>query len=215
MKAVVKDHLRRDPPVSGMSIRHHRARRSCAGEIRSPRSFPSLDFFYHMRRKITLPPLDELRRLVHYDPETGVFTHRFTGKGRVAGRAAGNTRADGYLQITVAGVHTYGHRLAWYYVTGVVPELMIDHIDGNPSNNRFCNLRQASTSQNGMNSRMHDRNTSGVKGVTRSKSGGKWQAQIGVGGSYMYLGLFRSIEAAAEAVRVSRVKLHGQFARYV
>ena len=176
-------------------------------------------YFWNMattkpRRKIDPPPLSELRRLVHYDPETGVFTHRVTGKGRIAGRIAGNTRSDGYLQIRVANVCTYGHRLAWQYVTGCAPDFDIDHIDGDPANNRFSNLRRASNSENRMNSRTHSRNTSGVKGVTWSKLRGKWQAQIGVGGRNLYLGIFDSIEEAAEVVRSNRVKLHGRFANH-
>jgi len=217
VKAVVKNHLRRDPPVLVISIRHHRARRSCAGEIRSPRSFPSPDFFYHMRQKST--DIDTLsqetaKKLLCYDPLTGVFTWRVSRVCVRAGSEAGYTGSKGYKRININGRHHLAHRLAWLIHTGEAPSAHIDHIDGNKSNNRIANLRHATPGQNQHNSPIQRNNTSGTKGVSRDRKSGKWKAQIRVEGVRLYLGLFRSIEDAAVAVREARCRLHGEFANH-
>ena len=215
MKEVVKDHLRRDPPVSDMSIRHHRARRSCAGEIRSPRSFPSPDFFYTMTNRLSpLPPVSLLREILEYNPDTGGFTWLVSHVRARVGAEAGYINSRSYKCIRIKGRHYQAHRLAWLYVTGEAPYAHIDHIDGDPSNNKFANLRQATPGQNQHNSQIQRNNTSGVKGVSWDKKRKRWKAQIASGGVLRYLGLFRSIEDAAEVVREARCRMHGKFANH-
>ena len=93
-----------------------------------------------------------LKELLRYDPETGVFTWRATGKGRRLNRQAGTVQATGYLTITIDWRIHLAHRLAFLYVVGDWPPNEIDHIDGDQSNNRWCNLRPATRSQNMANS---------------------------------------------------------------
>jgi hypothetical protein len=221
VKAVVKDHLRRDPPVLVIPIRHHRARRSCAGEIRSPRSFPSPDFFYTMNPRAysvtkprPLPPIDDLRRLLEYNPDTGVFTWLVSRVCVRAGSEAGYTDKRGYKRVKINGRRHLAHRLAWLIHTGEVPSAHIDHIDGNKSNNRIANLREATSGENSHNVSTPKHNTSGIKGVSWDRNSGKWKAQIAVEGVHLHLGLFRSIECAADAVREARCRLHGDFANH-
>jgi len=144
---------------------------------------------------------ERLREVLNYNPETGVFTWRVKPSQNVrVGDVTGCPRKGyGYLEI-VLGYHLYpAHRLAWLYMTGEWPKADIDHINHDPGDNRWSNLRDATQSQNNMNERMRVDNTSTFKGVrlTTLKSGTcKWQARISVNGERKHLGYFDSAERA-------------------
>lgn len=87
----------------------------------------------------------------------------------------------------------------------------IDHINGNGLDNRKCNLRLATTAQNGQNVGKRSRNKSGYKGVSPAK-GGYWQAHIQVARVRYYLGTYKDINKAAEAYNAAAIKHHGEFA---
>ena len=89
---------------------------------------------------------ERLRAVLSYDPETGVFTRtvRLANRHQIGDRAdfiitAGNQR--GYYRVSLDSERHLAHRLAWLYVYGKWPELTIDHINRNPSDNRIQNLR--------------------------------------------------------------------------
>ena len=88
---------------------------------------------------------------------------------------------------------------------------MIDHVNGDPSDNRLCNLREATKSQNMMNIGKIKSNTSGVRGVGWSKASQKWRAYIRVNKKDIHLGLFESIEDAKKARVEAAIKYHGEF----
>src|SRR5690606_28968194 len=119
---------------------------------------------------------ERLTALFDYDPLTGVFLRRIDSGRARAGSTAGYRRSDGYIKVFAENRQWLAHRLAWFYVHGRPPQSGIDHIDGNPSNNRIANLREATQSQNNANAKRPRHNTSGFKGV--SKSRGKWQAVV-------------------------------------
>ena len=96
---------------------------------------------------------------------------------------------------------------------GYMPEF-VDHINGNPQDNRIVNLREATSSQNAHNQRLRSTNSSGVKGVCWYPRYGMWRGQIVVKGATVHVGYFKDISEAAEAVRVAREKHHGEFARH-
>lgn len=82
---------------------------------------------------------------IDYDPETGVFTWR---KGRgLKGRTCGSVKADGYFVIKFRGKTYPAGRLAWFYMNGEWPPETIDHINRDPLDNRYCNLRPATRLQ--------------------------------------------------------------------
>ncbi len=91
--------------------------------------------------------------------------------------------------------------------------LEIDHKDGDGLNNRRNNLREATRSQNNHNQRRSKNNTSGFKGVTWHKAGGKWQAQIMMDGRKRFLGLHATPEAAHTAYCKASAELHGEYGR--
>lgn len=140
-----------------------------------------------------------LRELLHYDPETGVFTWRVACRGTAAGDVAGCVIDGGYIRITIDKRFHRSHRLAWLYMTGTWPANDIDHIDGNPSNNALANLRDVTRSVNLQNRRaaMGHNTTSGVLGVSSKRN--KWRARIKVDGRHVSLGHFDTIEEAQAA----------------
>ena len=100
-------------------------------------------------------------------------------------------------------------------MTGAWPKDQIDHVNGDRSDNRFCNLREATNSQNQANRRCEATSTSGVKGVSWDRRCRRWQAQISINGKPKHLGGFTSKEEAARAYAAAAIALRGEFARLV
>ena len=143
-----------------------------------------------------------LRELLHYDPKTG----HFCGRG-------GSGSAYMAKLITIQQQIYPAHQLAWLYMTGRWGRPMIDHRDGDPTNNRWANLRRATKSQNCANRRRAGHNTSGFKGVCRCRESGKWRASISKNGRWIHLGRFATPQAAHAAYADAARKLFGEFAR--
>jgi HNH endonuclease len=168
---------------------------------------------------------DRLRELLHYDPETGNFTWRVrvarrVHVGDVAGsvcrdRLRGGHIAHAYRRNTIGGGR-HGrrypaHRLAWLYMTGEWPGGDLDHIDRNPTNNRWANLRLATNSQNQANTVAWATGTSGFKGVNWKN--GAWWARISVRRRRAFLGCFDTPGSAALAYAIAAEKHFGEFGR--
>jgi HNH endonuclease/AP2 domain len=148
-----------------------------------------------------------LRELLHYDQDTGGFRWwKREGNELCLGNVAGCVR------IRILGRNYRAHQLAWLYVTGRWGRPMIDHRDGDPTNNRWSNLRRASASQNGANRGRSRHNSSGYKGVSLRRSG-RWEAYITKKRRRMHLGTFDTPEAAHDAYVAAARKLFGEFAR--
>lgn len=158
----------------------------------------------------------ELKSALHYDRATGYFRWRKSSHHTVQPwDIAGSVKRDGYRRIGLGHVTYSAHRLAWLYVTGEDPAHEIDHIDGNRDNNAITNLRVADRKQNSENLKTSAKNTSGFRGVTKTKDG-RWQAQMGHKRKTLYLGVFDTPEQAAKVVRSKRAQLfthdHGRAA---
>ena len=136
---------------------------------------------------------------LEYDPISGVLKWKETGKGRRSDKIAGSINGNGYIQIRLAGTIYLAHRLAWLCVTGEWPENHIDHINGDRSDNRLINLREATPLENAQNNKLRSDNTSGFIGVSAHKASGKWTANIRVNGALRYLGLFDDLSEAKTA----------------
>jgi len=116
----------------------------------------------------------------------------------------GYADALGYIKLCFNGKWVMAHRLAWLLVYGRHPNGEIDHINGNPGDNRICNLRECTRSQNVMNTRRGN-------GVCWHKTKKKWQALVKSGGKSHFLGHFDTREEAEVAAIAGRKKLHGEF----
>ena len=104
------------------------------------------------------------------------------------------------------------HRLIYLMHHNTLPKY-IDHIDGNPLNNRIENLREATLSQNAWNMKLSKRNKSGVKGVLWDKTNNRWYARCMANKKRYHVGYFKDLEDAKMAIKQLREKLHGEFAR--
>lgn len=138
-----------------------------------------------------------LREMLHYDPETGQFRWIKRKKGRrvAVGSFVHTKQRDNHIRVKIDYVTYNLHRLAWLWMTGDWPQQnkVIDHINRDPSDNRWSNLRLVTHSENSKNKIV--RNKSGFKGVFWSKN--KWQSSL-------YLGSFTTKEEACEAYEQAR-----------
>lgn len=160
--------------------------------------------------------VERLRDLLNYDPETGVFTWRIGRKGRgcAAGAVAGRVRDhDGYCRLGIDGERYFAHQLAWLHVHGEWANSDLDHINGQPDDNRIANLRIATGSENLANARRPCHNTSGFKGVSWHRVAGKWRATIKKNRVPIHIGHFTSAEDAHAAYVAKAKELFGEFAR--
>ncbi|MDG9858223.1 AP2 domain-containing protein [Pseudomonas nitroreducens] len=132
------------------------------------------------------------------------FNWRIIGKGYAARNVAPENPSEGrivaYMHREILGLQKGDSRV-------------VDHVNGNPLDNRRCNLRVCTTSQNGMNRGPAAHNKSGFKGVFWDRRRSKWTAYIRVDGRQKYLGLFATPEMAHQAYSAAALEFHGAFAR--
>ena len=156
---------------------------------------------------------ERLKELLNYNPETGIFTWAVNRSKKILAGIPAGTISDGYVRIVVDYKAYQAHRLAWLYMTGSFPSLQIDHKDNIKNNNSWNNLRQATNSQNKINSNPSSRNTSGIKGVSYSALTNKWVAQCSVNGKVKRIGGYDNIKDAQIAYESYAKKHHGEFFR--
>lgn len=149
-----------------------------------------------------------LKELLHYDPDTGVFTWLVSRQRIRCGDVAGCIRSDGYRKIGVVGKPYQAHRLAWLYMTGSWPKDGTDHRNGVKDDNRWDNLREATQCENNQNMAIPSTNTSGFMGVSWDAQAGKWKAAIGIAGRVKNIGRFTTPEAAHAAYLSAKAETH-------
>lgn len=161
---------------------------------------------------IPLPPLELLQEFFAYDPLTGDLRWK-KPKGRAKkGTLALPSPRDGYVRVAINRKTYTVHRLIWKIMTGNDPENEVDHRDGNPSNNRWRNLRQADHFQNMANSAPYRKKSGLPRGVAKTTYGSGYAAQIQVNKKLRHLGVFPTPDAAHEAYLTASRDLHGAFA---
>jgi len=151
-----------------------------------------------------------------YCPETGVFIwkkRQATGRGwntRYAGHIAGSVPRDGYRYIVINESRYLAHRLAWLIIHGRWPLSEIDHINRIRSDNRICNLREATHAENLRNA---PKRLKGLpKGAYWSKKDRSWYSSIWQNGKKKRIGTFATPELAGEAFMNEARKIYGEFA---
>ena len=156
--------------------------------------------------------LERLGGFLSYNPLTGALTWKVTKARMRFGEEAGSGHGDGYLSVQIDGKGYYAHRLAWALHHGQWPSSSLDHRNGNRSDNRILNLREADKSGQGANMRVM---RNGLKGATFHRRIGRWQAQITKNRKVRSLGYFETEAEAHKAYRRAALELHGEFARFV
>lgn len=122
-----------------------------------------------------------LREVLRYEPETGKFFWLERMNGRQAGRVgyvSKKQRDYNRIVICIDYKSYFAHRLAWFYMTGAWPKELIDHINRDPMDDRWCNLREVDHSKNGRNMKLRRDNTSGFNGVIWHKTAKKWKVDL-------------------------------------
>jgi hypothetical protein len=108
--------------------------------------------YYRASGKIFWLPMltpTRLRKVLSYAPTTGIFRWKVSASSRASvGSIAGAKNGRGYHQIRIGGRPYSASRLAWLYMTGKWPNSEISYINGKPSDTRWANLREVTSSQN-------------------------------------------------------------------
>lgn len=152
---------------------------------------------------------DLLRDLLDYDPETGAFTWKVRNGICFPGDKAGAVNKHrGYEYIGLANRRLLSHRLAWLYVYGEWPEGQIDHINRVKTDNRIANLRLATQSENGQNTKLSRSNKSGHKGVIWYKRDQNWRAFLTIEKKVLHLGYFQNLDDAVAARKAAEAQYH-------
>jgi len=161
---------------------------------------------------------EKVRALFDYDPTTGILRWRQAVSCHQAGDVAGSRKRrphTSYIEIRYGGRFYMAHRLVFLWMTGRWPNPQVDHINRDGFDNRWCNLREASASQNAANRKVSSLNKLKLKGVIRVTRFGvtKYEARIRVDGKQHHLGRYGSAqEAHAAYIRAAEQKF-GEFAR--
>ena len=158
-----------------------------------------------------LPPIEELREFLYYEPDTGLFRWKIARSGVRVDSVAGCTDVKGYIVIMINYRFYKAHRLAWALYYNQDPGNMeIDHIDQNKSNNKIVNLRLANRGPNKAYAGPQKNNKLGVKGVYYVE--GKFVACIKKNKKKYHLGFYGTIEEASNVYWAAAEELHGEFA---
>lgn len=147
-----------------------------------------------------------VRELLDYNPDTGVFTWKISPAQRIKRGTVAGAAAE-YVRIQIGGRKLRAHRLAWLYMTGAWPTQEVDHIDGDPLNNRWANLRNVSRVVNMQNQRQA-RSDNPTKLLGAHPHGRGYASTINVRGQTHYLGRFSTPEAAHAAYVAAKRRLH-------
>lgn len=153
-----------------------------------------------------------LKDHINYDYSTGIITVKKSYIHKPVGSILGFNNSDGYLRARFKGKRFLIHRMAWFLGTGKWPTLQIDHINGCRIDNRLCNLREATHSQNCQNSKKPCTNKSGVKGVYLLR--GKYRAEISISNKTHVIGTFETLDEATIARRNFADITYKEFSNY-
>ena len=153
----------------------------------------------------------DVNNIISYNAITGILTAKITLGLRSTGEEAGSLHNAGRKVVCLFGRTYLYHKICWLLHYGEWPNKEIDHINGNPSDNRICNLRLATRVQNAQNTKLRSDNKSGAKGVRFDK--GKWQAEIHFNRKRIYLGRYSTFEKALSVRKEAEIKYHLEYAR--
>lgn len=151
-----------------------------------------------------------LKELLHYDPDTGVFTWRVNVGSRAKAGAPAGTKCEslGYYFIRIDNQRRPAHRLAFLYMEGALPVKFVDHINGDGFDNRWTNLRHATPEMNSENQRAARGDNKSTRLLGAYPNGKRYCAKITVKGKVLCLGTYDTPEEAHQAYLTAKRELH-------
>ena len=149
---------------------------------------------------IPLPSIEEINAAYSYDPDAGTFTNVKTGK---------TFSKRNYVRLRIDGIYYLAHRIAWKLMTGSDPVNIIDHINDDPSDNRFCNLQDITEQEN--SAKAHFKNYPVKPPYHKGGNNTGWMADAQMFGLKKYIGQFPTREEACAAIDVWRVEQMEEF----
>ena len=150
--------------------------------------------------------------LLEYDDGKLIWRHDTSIRTKCAGKVAGNIRKDGYCALRLKGKAYLAHRVIFLMHHGYWPK-SVDHIDGNPRNNRIENLRECTVSQNMCNRKIQKNNTHGAKNIFWHARDKRWVVRVTMNGKTITAGSSKDKEVALAIAHRARNVLHGEFSR--
>lgn len=160
-------------------------------------------------------PVEDLKAWFSYDEITGKLLWKQVPANnlyKVGGEVGSLTSCKKYLRLGFRGKQLLLHRVVWAIKTGSWPTNQVDHRDGNPFNNCFSNLREATSQENNRNKKSTKSSVSPYKGVYWHKFGKTWAATAKLNGKQKHLGSFASETEAAKAYDTFAKEHYGEFA---
>lgn len=163
------------------------------------------------------PDVEVLRSLLRVDDDGNLIrlatTNPICAARFPVGSIAGSLKENGYVRVSIQNRLYWAHRVVWAIHTGAWPDHEIDHINGNPSDNRIENLRLATRLQNSANRGPVAGKAVGLLGVQWRKKEKKFYSQIRENGKRRSLGFFDTAEEAHAAYMAVARRLYGEFVR--
>lgn len=132
---------------------------------------------------------------------------------KLNGKIAGSLDSSGYLQTKINKKLYLNHRIIFLMFHGYLPELL-DHINGDKTDNRIENLRAATTCQNQHNKKARKHTSSGCKNVCWHKASKKWNVYLDVNKERKFLGSYKDLELADLVAQEARSKFHKEYANH-
>lgn len=153
----------------------------------------------------------EVRAKFDYDPITGSLNYADNPCNRkgLIGKRVGSFDQNGYRVVSFQRKTYRTHKLIWLWMTGQHTHYYVDHIDRNPANDSWANLREATLTEN-MRNRVRPLNAVGYRGVCKRRQ--RFAAYITISKKTKFIGLFSTAKEAAAAYDAEAIKQFGQFA---
>jgi hypothetical protein len=143
------------------------------------------------------PTANRVRDLFDYNPQTGALIRKRTVSNNAkSGDIVGWRNSDGYLNVRVDNVSYKVHQIVWLHVTGTWPSGVIDHINRDKKDNRFCNLRDTTVQTNNINKGPRKDSKTGIPNVTWRDRDKRFYVACRRNGKQNYGGSFTSLEGA-------------------
>jgi len=155
---------------------------------------------------------EEVRAMFSYNKDTGILVWaipktRSVKVGSNAGCLFTNkVTGKAYYRVSINSKNYLVHRVIWLLVTGSWPEHQIDHENGNGIDNRWCNLRQATSQVNNSNAKQRKDNRSGCTGVFWVPQHQYWLAYINYQGKRKNLGCYIRKDEAISVRKLAEVE---------